>query len=158
MSQLPKTDNLVVRQHERIRCALTADGAIAPEHTGPIALSPLAADASGNFNPVVVDMSRGGIGLRTKVFLPKQARIAVTITDPALPEPISATVRVQRVVMTDRTPTYELGTSFVDASPALLASVAEAIARLQPKGTPPSPPAPAPSKAPAANAGGATRG
>lgn len=136
MSQLPKTDNLVVRQHERVRCALSAEATVAPEHAGPIALSPLAADGSGNFNPIVVDVSRGGIGLRTKVFLPKQARICVTITDPALEAPISATVRVQRVVMTDRAPTYELGTSFVDASPALLQSVAAVIARLQPKEAP----------------------
>lgn len=143
MSQ-PKTDNLVVRQHERLRCALTAEATVAPEHVGPIALSPLAADATGNFNPVVVDVSRGGIGLKTKVFLPKQARICVTITDPALGAPISATVRVQRVIMTDRAPTYELGTSFVDPSPALLQAVAAAIVRLQPATVP--------------AAGGATRG
>jgi hypothetical protein len=136
MSQLPKTDNLVVRQHERLRCALTAEATIAPEHIGPITLSPLAADASGNFNPVVVDVSRGGIGLRTKVFLPKQARICVTITDPAIGTPISTTVRVQRVIMTDRAPTYELGTAFVDPSPGLLQTIAAAIARLQQAASP----------------------
>ena len=130
MSQIPKTDNLVVRQHERCHCALNSEAAIAPEHAGAIALSPLAADASGTFHPTVVDISRGGIGLRTKTFFPKQARLTVTITDPALEAPISATVKVQRVVMTDRTPTYELGTSFVDPSPALLQAVAAATARI----------------------------
>jgi len=129
--QTSKNDNLVVRQHERLRCALTADAHIAPEHVGPITLSPLAADASGNFNPVVVDVSRGGIGLRTRTFLPKQARINVTITDPAVGAPISATVRVQRVIMTDRSPTYELGTAFVDPTPGLLQTIAAAIASLQ---------------------------
>jgi len=135
MSQLPKTDNLVVRQHERLRCELRAQAGVAPEHAAAIALSPLAADGAGCFEPTVVDISRGGIGLRTKVFLPKQSRIAVTITDPAIGAPISMTVRVQRVVMTDRTPTYELGTAFVDPSPSLLASIAAATARIQPMAT-----------------------
>lgn len=130
MSQMPKTDNLVVRQHQRLQCALASEAVIAPEHVGPIALSPLAADSAGTFHPTVVDISRGGIGLRTKTFFPKQARITVTITDTALEAPITATVKVQRVVMTDRTPTYELGTAFVDPNPALLQAVAAATSRL----------------------------
>lgn len=132
MSQIPKTDNLVVRQHERLNCALSAEATIAPEHQGPIVLSPLAADNTGKFSPIVVDISRGGIGLKSKVFLPKQAHLNVTITDPVVGTPISATVRVQRVIMTDRTPTYELGTAFVDPSAALLQAVAAAVAKINP--------------------------
>ncbi|MFT3686435.1 MAG: PilZ domain-containing protein [Phycisphaerales bacterium] len=131
LPETPKTDNLVVRQHERLTCALAAEATVAPEHQGPIALSPLAADASGKFAPTVTDISRGGIGLRTKVFLPKQARLSVTITDPAVGTPITATVRVQRVVMTDRTPTYDIGTAFVDPSAALLQAVAAAAGKIR---------------------------
>lgn len=130
--QTPATDNLVVRQHERLTCALTSEAAVASEHQGSISLTPLAADATGTFTPTVTDISRGGIGLRSRVFLPKQAHLTVTITDPALESPITATVRVQRVVMTDRTPTYELGTAFVDPSPSLTQAVAAAVARLRP--------------------------
>jgi hypothetical protein len=132
-------DSLVVRQFERVRCALRGLARIAPEHERLITLSAKALDATdggaaGGMTGTIVDLSRGGLGIRTKVFIPKQTRLIVQITDPTLggtsDSPVlTAEVRVMRVIMVDRTPTYELGTAFIDTGTSFKATVADIIRR-----------------------------
>lgn len=128
-------ESLVVRAHERVRCELASNASVAPEHATMIVLTNSAVDASGAIPTTVVDLSRGGIGFRSKVYIPKQARLIVKITDPAAGATESDTaltvlVKVMRVMMLDRTPNYEIGTAFVDPSPALKEKVLALIASI----------------------------
>ena len=133
--QRPQNEHLVVRQHERVKCALDADVSVALEHRPIVALTGAVSDGNGKFMAAVVDISRGGIALRSKVFLPKQCRLVVRIIDPRLLDAgetvvFTCTSRVMRVQMVDRTPTYELGTAFVDLPPEGQAVVAALIKRV----------------------------
>lgn len=128
-------ESLVVRTHQRVRCTLAGHAEIATEHASLIVLSTNAVDSAGALPGSIVDVSRGGFAFRTKVYLPKQARLVITITDPlAADEEFrparSAQVKVMRVVMVDRAPTYELGTAFVGASPAQIEATSRLIAHI----------------------------
>ncbi len=107
-------DQLVVRQHQRLQCSLPAKVAIADSHAGAVVLARTASEG-GALKTTVVDCSRGGLGLQTHVLLPRSCIVIVQLRDPAPggdPSPIVLTCRVQRVTMTDRTPTFYLGLSF----------------------------------------------
>lgn len=106
-------ESLVVRQHERVSCALPAEVAVAPECAEGVSLSRSVGDAAGRVVATATDVSRGGMGLRCSTFFPRHTLLVVR-----LPEnhaggtgPWEATVRVERVSMVDRGPTYYLGTS-----------------------------------------------
>ena len=60
----------------------------------------------------MIDVSSGGVGLWTGVFFPKGCRLLLRLPgQEGLPEG-GVLIRVQRVQMTDRRPTYYLGASF----------------------------------------------
>ncbi|MFO0491024.1 MAG: PilZ domain-containing protein, partial [bacterium] len=124
-------DALVVRAHQRVRCSLLAQAEIAATHASAIVLAPNALDSAGVLPGTITDISRGGVAFRTKVYLPKHAHIIITITDPQAAAPehrpaLSLESTIARVVMADREPTYELGTSFIELTPVQ----AEAMTRL----------------------------
>jgi hypothetical protein len=116
----PQNDNnLVVRQHERLSCGLHAEVFVAEEHAEKLVLTAAATGAGGIVPAIVSDLSHGGLGLRCKVFFPKGVRLVVRVLDA---EPgvgvfpnvlMQAIIRVQRVQMSDRKPTYYTGGSFV---------------------------------------------
>jgi hypothetical protein len=119
--QTPQNENLVVRQHERVKCALAAEVSVGTEHAEIVKLASLVSDGQGVFSARVVDISRGGFALRTSVFMPKHVRLVVRITDGSLLAAgqtvvLSAVCKVMRVSMIDRAPGYELGTAFVNMS------------------------------------------
>jgi PilZ domain-containing protein len=67
----------------------------------------------------VIDVSKGGLGLSSPVFMPKNLRITLTIADfgaPAGKHGVALRIRgiVRRCVMFDHKPTYQLGLQFVD--------------------------------------------
>jgi hypothetical protein len=128
-------ESLVVRAHERVRCELAGGASVAAEHAAMIVLASSAVDGSGSVVSTIVDLSRGGVGFRTKVYLPKQARLIVKITDPAAgatdtEAALTVLVKVMRVMMVDRGPTYEIGTAFVDPSQAMKDKVMALIANI----------------------------
>jgi hypothetical protein len=124
-------DSLIVRQFERVRCALPAESSITTEHSKTVVLSAMAADGNGTFPVTVVDISKGGLGLKSTVFIPKLARLSVIIADPQGREAATlVNIRIQRVVMIDRTPTYELGGPFLDPTPQLASQIAALINRV----------------------------
>lgn len=78
----------------------------------------------GRISCVVTDYSAGGLGLRCGVLLPKHCLVRVELFEastggraagatPAL----EVTVRVQRIRMLDRAPTFYLGCAFDGESP-----------------------------------------
>ena len=104
--------DLTVRRHERVLCDLEAVVAVAPECQASVKLSRGACRADGGVSARVVDCSRGGLGLQTKVFLPGTSVLTVCFALPGSNEEVRTKVRVQRVAMVDRGPTYYIGTSF----------------------------------------------
>ena len=123
--------DLLVRQHERLICRLAALVRVVPEDAPQVSLSRTIGDGAGGLGCVVVDCSSGGLGLQSTVFIPRGARLDVSISaehvepgeELARPssgamarEIFSGSVRVQRVTMIDRTPRYYVGAALIKAS------------------------------------------
>lgn len=116
----PNGDQLVIRQHERFHCRLDAHARVPDDLHEHVALARTVGDGTGNIDVVISDCSRGGLGLQSHIFIPRGCRLKVRLknTAPDSTDPIEVLVRVQRVTMTDRAPTYYVGVSFVGTSPA----------------------------------------
>lgn len=134
----PQTDNLVVRQFERLSCSLKASMCVNPHHAGAVSLSPEIASASGTVALLLTDVSKGGVGLRSPVFLPKGTQIDITLSDPAFVSTAFANwtlkTRVMRVIMSSRQPTYDLGTALIDLSTSEQNKLVDLIAIIRNKG------------------------
>ena len=88
---------------------------IAPEHAPLVRLSTGSGAREGWIDAGVVDVSSGGIGLVTPVFVPRRCLITIRIRQdeaPDAPTILEIGARVQRIVMTDRRPAYLVGTAF----------------------------------------------
>lgn len=105
----PRNNN-AVRQHQRYQCSVAAavrfDEADAPR----LKLSPEASTSATTVATQMIDASRGGLGFSSRVYIPPSTRLLVTLKVSGVPQELK--VRVQRVRMLDRTPTYYIGTSF----------------------------------------------
>ncbi len=119
-------EQLVVRQHDRHECQVAVEVAISTEHAGKVVLSRTVGDGAGTISATMVDISSGGLGLSSPVFLPKgchlDVRLIRTETAPTGPRAAPSTlfetqVRIQRTTMTDKSPTYYIGTAFVSDDP-----------------------------------------
>lgn len=67
---------------------------------------------------VVTDVSEGGIGLRTEVFLPRNARLTVRVRSDAAGNELVIQAVVRRCQMIDLKPAYHIGLQFLDTSAA----------------------------------------
>ena len=70
-------------------------------------------------NMAVIDVSKGGLGLCSPIFMPKNLRVTLTIADFGAAEGkhgLTLKIRaiIRRCVMLDHKPTYQLGLQFVD--------------------------------------------
>lgn len=88
-----------------------------PDHADQVRMS--FGDALSDFE--VVDVSRGGIGLRSSVFFPKNLRVILTVTGSSAsgaPLGRSLVIRavVRRCTLQDHKPHYFVGLQFVDAA------------------------------------------
>lgn len=117
---------LTVRQHERHACDTAADVVLAPESADRVRLSRSAQGKGGGIPVSIIDFSRGGLGLRSTLFLPRLCRVRLRLTGDPAAEVVALTVR--RVRMIERTPTYYLGVSFdsPEQSARLLARLTDA--------------------------------
>ncbi|MCB9846468.1 MAG: PilZ domain-containing protein [Phycisphaeraceae bacterium] len=106
---------LNIRRSVRNELYLPAKIAIAPEHRSLVRFAP-SAGANGWIDADLLDFSPGGVGLITRVFVPRRCRIQIRVFDLADPsvQLLETTARVMRLVMTDGRPAYMLGTSFED--------------------------------------------
>lgn len=121
-------DSLVVRQHERHACAFDvvlasrSEGVVLAQSVGG-AGRPGGGGAAGAvvFGATLVDLSLGGLGIQSDVYLPKRSLIIVRlelperVLQPGESASMETVVVVQRAVMSDRRPSYYLGTAFTDA-------------------------------------------
>jgi hypothetical protein len=84
----------------------------------------------GLLRVTAVDMSRGGIGLSSPVYLPPSCRLRLEVELPGGGE-FKGAVRVHRAAMSDRKPTYYIGCAFEEADPARDAALAGILATLK---------------------------
>ena len=123
----PTPNQLVVRQYERHRCDIALRASVDGAHAEQVGIAlQTAGIGPGEFAGTLTDVSQGGLGLRTQLFIPKSAKVYISIETADNGLPILATLKVMRVAMIDRSPTYYLGTSFVEEGTAL----ADVLARL----------------------------
>lgn len=106
------SDQLVVRQHERRSCRLESSLRVATEHAHVVALSRSVGDGTGSINATVVDVSNGGAGVETAVFLPRGTSVNLTVRTGPGNETIALPSRVQRVTMISREPRYYMGLAY----------------------------------------------
>lgn len=123
--------DLLVRQHERAACDLGAYVRVDTDPADQVVFSRSAAPGGRGDSEIdvrIVDVSPGGLGLRSNVFVPRGTRLVARVVpakDELQPTTDELQVRVQRCAMIDRTPAYYLGTAFVAPNPAALARLTQ---------------------------------
>jgi hypothetical protein len=128
---------LTVRRFERHALSLPVRVTLEDAAGASVRLS-RASGGSDGFGATLVDLGQGGLGLESPYFLPRQTVLEIRLLADAakeLPE-FRTRVRVMRTRMSSRTPSYELGCSFVEPDPRLQQTVEDvlsAIAALQRK-------------------------
>lgn len=116
----PESDQLVVRQQERVQCALPVEMRVAAEDAPRVVLSSSVGAGGGLVRAAAVDCSMGGMGIETPVFFPRTCRVTVRVpliepgADPtAGPVVLELAAQVKRVTMLNRTPVYYVGVLFL---------------------------------------------
>jgi|GEM_PF-3330411 len=108
-------DGLTVRHDVRRNVALLCELSIAKDHQRAVCLSAKACAADGRITAMIIDASEGGLGVTTSVFIPLRTIVTMSVSfrdSDRAQTTCMAPMRIKRVIMTDRAPTYELGLSF----------------------------------------------
>lgn len=144
-----QTSGLTVRQHERETVRVAVEFTVGQSIGTQVRFSGSSgAVGSHVIRGEAIDISSGGMGLRTNQFLPRMCEGIVQVFTPSA-APSSASdvdptenvqpsevileqrVKVRRVTMIGREPTYSIGVAFVQPSPALDRQIAELFQRIQ---------------------------
>jgi hypothetical protein len=129
--------DLAVRRHIRYACDFPASVTVAPVHARAVHLGRSVAGADGVVAARVVDCSLGGVGVRAGLFLPLTCALLVSFEVHG--QKIEAPVRIQRVTMCDRKPTYYLGAAFETPGGPLEQTMAALLEALRASGAKPVP-------------------
>jgi hypothetical protein len=138
-----KTSGLTVRQYERAGIELSVELVICDDHSRQVRFSPSAASAGQHaVRAIAKDISAGGMGLEGRHYLPRMTEGIVRVFDPS-PTGIASDgtpileiafehrVKVRRVWLTSREPTYATGIAFVNPAPDIDLVIARLLDRLQ---------------------------
>ncbi len=109
----------MARQYQRHETDFQARIEPHPDHAPQLRLS--FPDALAGLE--ITDVSAGGVGIRCGVFIPKNLRVTLHISDVATADGVPGqilTVKaiVRRPVLVDHKPTYQIGMQFLDATGA----------------------------------------
>ncbi len=126
--------DLVVRGSDRYQCDYAAGLVVAPVHAKIVKPDKSAPGAGGPVDARVVDLSSGGAGVRSPLFYPQGSRLMLRFAPAPGAEPLLVEVRIQRVMMLDRTPNYYLGTAFEGLTPEALEAVSRMLRDLKASG------------------------
>jgi hypothetical protein len=124
--------DLSVRSHERLRCALPAEVWVVEQSQGQVRLGAGARNAEGALALTVVDCSVGGLGLQSGVYLPRGCRLRIRVVcgaGTANSRAIDGLIVVRRATMTDRSPSYYLGSSFQEGGSEAADQLLELVGR-----------------------------
>jgi len=134
------TSDLAVRLHERYACELPAHVSVSASSAAGVRLARSTVGATGKIPARVVDCSLGGVGIQSSVFFPMTCCMNLWLTVPGSSgnagRDIELEVRLQRVTMLDRKPTYYLGGSFESEGPDAQAAIARLLGWLKATGAP----------------------
>ena len=125
---------LAVRGSARYQCDFAAQIAVTQEHARLVKADKSAPGAGGPVPLHVVDFSLGGAGLKSPLFLPRLCKVALTLTAPGCPDAVSVELRIHRVMMLDRSPSYYLGTAFENLTPEQSQAVLQIVSHLKSTG------------------------
>lgn len=126
---------LTVRGYERLRVELPVEFVIAPEHRAQVRFSPTSCAAEQfRISGVTFDLSVGGIGFRSPLFLPRHCEGTVRIFSAANVEAVGDEsvcrmprlehrAKVRRVWMNNAEGNFSVGLAFLGATPALEALI-----------------------------------
>ncbi len=105
---------LIVRHTQRHEISVPCRIDVANAHAAAVRFTPVALAQDGRVSGRIVDVSAGGLGVETPVFVPRNTLVRITtIAEQSGQQspPIDVTLRIKRVIMIDREPTYLLGLS-----------------------------------------------
>lgn len=123
------TSGLTTRQYERETADLSVEFVVSAQHRAQVCFSSTSPAADDHtIRGQVVDVSSGGMGLVLAGFVPRMCAGAVRVFSPdpsghdADGTPVydvifEHEVKVRRVRMRDRTPSYDVGVAFLDPEP-----------------------------------------
>ncbi|MFG0245835.1 MAG: PilZ domain-containing protein [Phycisphaerales bacterium JB052] len=124
---------LIVRRSVRFEIAMPARIRVAPHHAEILNFSKGVCDEDRWIEVDVIDFAAGGLGFIIDVFLPRNVDLEIEVFDfhdKTNPPLLTSTLRVQRVLMTDRRPAYQIGCSFTDQNDESKAQVESLIEKL----------------------------
>lgn len=117
--------DLVVRRTVRHDVVLRGRFSVAAPHASAVRLAKASGSRDGAVEADIVDLSAGGVGFLSTVFLPKRLLVDVEILAPRSGAPLlRCRGRVTRTLMTDRRPMYMLGVAFENLDEATTAALA----------------------------------
>jgi len=126
--------SLTTRQFERDDINLPVELTIVPEHRSQVTLSATAAASSSHvISGIAHDISPGGVGIECSQYLPRMCEGVLRVFDNSNSTHtviFEHRVKVRRVYMTSRQPTYSLGLAFVSPDPDIPDRVADLLASL----------------------------
>ncbi len=125
---------LIIRHAQRHEIALPCELVMAVAHESAVRLSAKVSLVNGRVGATLVDASAGGLGVLSEVFFPKQSLVDLRVLragDSSASPIFETTLRVKRVVMTDRQPTYLIGLSFEHHDEPSMRRVQEFLASLE---------------------------
>lgn len=138
---MPNDFGLTVRRHERHQLALPGLVSVSSQPApaigagdfrgGRLRFSPESGVKESGFPATVVDLGAGGLGFTSTHFLPRGALLRVRVLAEGGARSttrLDVHVRVQRVTMIDRKPTYLFGVSFIEPNDGVLAAVQTLVA------------------------------
>jgi hypothetical protein len=128
------TSELAVRGSARYQCGFDAQVSVAQEHARLVKTDKSAPGAGGPAAMTLVDFSLGGAGLRSPLFFPRLCRLVLTFTPPGAADPMSVELRVHRVSMLDRSPSYYLGTAYESLTAEQTQSILQVVQHLKASG------------------------
>lgn len=116
-------NDLSVRQYKRYQCDLASAVKLDDADAAWLRFSPAASTSPRSVPVRVIDVSHGGLGLSSTVYIPPGTRLVVTFEAGGVEREYFVVAR--RVKMMDRTPRYYIGTAFSGTSPEQSARVEE---------------------------------
>ncbi|MFZ4574870.1 MAG: PilZ domain-containing protein [Phycisphaerales bacterium] len=123
---------IIIRQSARYDVVMRAQLSVSPEHAGIVRFSGASGSRDGWIECDLIDISTGGVGLITRLFVPRRlvARVRIFTSEESTEPALECGIRVQRVIMTDRRPAYLLGTCFEGVTDSEMQALQTLLARL----------------------------
>lgn len=136
------TTGLTVRQYEREHVRLPIELTICSEHSAQVRFSQSSSAAGQHkIKGLAVDLSPGGMGIQSRQFIPRMSEGTIRLYEPVAggegavndPAPTKLLfehrVKVRRVYLQDREPTYAIGLAFISPQPGIEKTIVSLLER-----------------------------